>query len=342
MSEKFQKFVLSALGVLVMSILVSYLVFAWTEPTASPPGGNVPAPINVGPQGQLKEGGLMIATNPTLTTGLIVQYGNVGIGTTNPIGKLQVGAHIYDNNGDVSGWNTPRCSCDTSSYTRDCPDSWETSDPTGSVCYDQFTQFLNRRKSTKFVVVDKSDLIVTSNGNVGIGTTNPTQKLDVAGYVKGTGFCIGSDCRTSWPSQEKGIYVNYSNNCVAYPGGSPPSECIKQTGNVGQWLTIPDMVIERNFPASKLIISSYLSVHHWDCCTPCYAGYVRLLVDGNEVKRFATGGCESNWYNFEFHYVIEVSAGTHRIEVQWYTGENVGKMDFYTSGQRSLEVLVGE
>jgi len=39
------------------------------------------------------------------------------------------------------------------------------------------------------------------NGNVGIGTTNPTQKLDVAGYIKGqTGLCIGSDCRTAWPA----------------------------------------------------------------------------------------------------------------------------------------------
>lgn len=38
-------------------------------------------------------------------------------------------------------------------------------------------------------------------GDVGIGTMFPTQKLDVAGYVKGgTGLCIGNDCKTSWPS----------------------------------------------------------------------------------------------------------------------------------------------
>jgi len=37
------------------------------------------------------------------------------------------------------------------------------------------------------------------SGKVGIGTASPSQKLDVAGNVKGTGLCIGSDCRTSWP-----------------------------------------------------------------------------------------------------------------------------------------------
>jgi len=40
--------------------------------------------------------------------------------------------------------------------------------------------------------------INVGDGNIGIGMT-PSQKLDVAGYVKGTGLCIGSDCRTSWP-----------------------------------------------------------------------------------------------------------------------------------------------
>jgi hypothetical protein len=44
------------LGVLVMSFLVGYLIFAWTEPSQAPPAGNVPAPINVGSKDQWKEG----------------------------------------------------------------------------------------------------------------------------------------------------------------------------------------------------------------------------------------------------------------------------------------------
>lgn len=39
----------------------------------------------------------------------------------------------------------------------------------------------------------------TFGGNVGVGTVSPGQKLDVAGYIRGTGLCIGSDCRTAWP-----------------------------------------------------------------------------------------------------------------------------------------------
>lgn len=40
---------------------------------------------------------------------------------------------------------------------------------------------------------------ITPVGRVGIGTAAPTQMLDVAGNVKGTGLCIGSVCKTTWP-----------------------------------------------------------------------------------------------------------------------------------------------
>ncbi len=39
-----------------------------------------------------------------------------------------------------------------------------------------------------------------SNGNVGIGTNNPNQKLEVAGNVSSTNFCLGGTCISSWSS----------------------------------------------------------------------------------------------------------------------------------------------
>jgi hypothetical protein len=82
--KNISKTIALCLGVLVMSFLVGYLVFAWTEPSQTPPSGNVYAPINVGPDGQTKEGGILVANNSGVTYGLIVRYGTVGIGTTTP------------------------------------------------------------------------------------------------------------------------------------------------------------------------------------------------------------------------------------------------------------------
>jgi len=90
MNERNQKFILLTVGVLVMSVLLSYFVFAWTEPSQAPPEGNVPAPLNVSINAQAKEGALIIGDNSAITTSLIVKHGNVGIGTTEPKAKLDV------------------------------------------------------------------------------------------------------------------------------------------------------------------------------------------------------------------------------------------------------------
>jgi hypothetical protein len=118
MSEKNQKFILSAIAVLVMSLLAGYLIFAWTEPSQNPPGGNVPAPINVGSTDQVKSGKLGVATdgvdsNYGLTVGN--SSNSLGIKTSgksyfekevffktfkiSPISPTELG--VYDSNGNL-------------------------------------------------------------------------------------------------------------------------------------------------------------------------------------------------------------------------------------------------
>ncbi len=102
--------ILIILGVLVMSLLVGYLVFAWTPPTVAPPGGNVPAPLNVSTIPQTKPGVLTFSRfvdadlNPWFVDpsagepdASAVFRGRVGIGTTSPItGKLVVSGGNVD------------------------------------------------------------------------------------------------------------------------------------------------------------------------------------------------------------------------------------------------------
>ena len=92
--RKIQSFAL-ILGVLTMSVAVSYLALAWTDAPNDPPGCPVDypgcnTPLNVSVTAQAKQGALVLGANPAVETGLIVQYGNVGIGEVEPGAKLYV------------------------------------------------------------------------------------------------------------------------------------------------------------------------------------------------------------------------------------------------------------
>lgn len=59
--RKFLKFLLVGTGVLAVGKIFGVnWAQAWTEPSQSPPGGNVPTPINVGSIDQIKAGSLIV------------------------------------------------------------------------------------------------------------------------------------------------------------------------------------------------------------------------------------------------------------------------------------------
>jgi len=73
------KIVALSFGILAITFLAAFYVVAWQEPSQTPPEGNVVAPLNVGPTGQEKSGGLILNTGGA-ETGLIIDQGKLCLG----------------------------------------------------------------------------------------------------------------------------------------------------------------------------------------------------------------------------------------------------------------------
>ncbi|GEM_PF-3206520 len=160
---------------------------------------------------------------------VIKNNGNVGIGTPNPQSKLE----IFDQNAhQYIGRYDPTCcggSQIPSGKFRGFTVHWDSDlamfglRDYGSDRKDVVINNEQDSDNIRFQIAGDDKVIIKGNGNVGIGTTNPQAKLDVAGYVKGRdGLCIGNDCRTSWPegggiidsSLSTNGYIKFSNGLI--------------------------------------------------------------------------------------------------------------------------------
>jgi len=107
------KIVTLAFGILVISFLIVFYVFAWQEPAETPPEGNVPTPINVSDVAQIKEG--------DLTIGIAEIQGDGSMSPELNADKLD-DYHAADL---LAGWGYTECQgiC-TQSETISCPTGW--------------------------------------------------------------------------------------------------------------------------------------------------------------------------------------------------------------------------
>lgn len=146
---------------------------------------------------------------------------------------IGVGVGAVSGNWTPPTFNPPECPSDT----KGCDEPLNVS---------SFGQVKHGGLSVGYSLNESALGLGVAHGNVGIGTLEPTQKLDVVGYVKGrTGICIAEDCRTTWPSAAGGG----SGDAFWAAAGANISNT--NTGNVG---------IGTNNPTAKLQVNGQVRI----------------------------------------------------------------------------------
>jgi hypothetical protein len=207
----------------------------WSKPIS----GNVTASYFIGDGSKLTGisgtggGGGSQWQNQTGTNNIYYNTGNVGIGTANPTGKLDVVSRYYKYvaSGHAVAQGTPRCPCDTSSSTSEC-DEFETNNSVGSLCYDWYTSgggwnvFYD---AVKFQVVEEHYLFDAGRLGIGVNSIDPYYKLDVAGGIKITD---GSVVLTNSNNYASGITSTVTGN----PAGNSIYAVYGHATNTGAWV----------------------------------------------------------------------------------------------------------
>lgn len=160
------KIIQDSAKVIILSMVVLFSVHlagaVWSEPTVAPTGGNISAPLDVSSTGQTKAGGLILNTGGS-TNGLVVSAGKVGIGVADPASALEV----YGGSGASSQSTGDIFRLSSSGLGRLL------------FGFDPITPFGSWIQSNLSYPI----LLNPVAGNVGIGTTSPSQALSVAGTI---------------------------------------------------------------------------------------------------------------------------------------------------------------
>ena len=212
------KFISISFGILVLLFAIGFYVFAWTEPSQAPPNGNVAAPINVGPIYQAKTGGLgvkSLTVNSDLNDKIILE------------GSQSSPHTIYlDNGKGVRFWDSTNGELMRITNTGDVSITGSLTSQGQPVCLKNGTNCPN--SSGGYWKLSGSNLYPSSTSyNVGIGMTNPANKLHVNGNIGATGW-IGAGCEGACNSND-----GYA---IMYASGEMRGSIFKDINNLGYYI----------------------------------------------------------------------------------------------------------
>ena len=309
------------------------------------------------------------------TERVTVQYGgNVGIGTTGPANKLELGSGSMSfYYGDVSGYGTNaqlgRISAQGDNYhgSSATNSSSEIRFLTGSANYykGQIAFYTNNVDSTAGAAVER--MRIKEDGNVGIGTTSPGAKLEVAGVVSAATGATGGFRSTTFTAGQNLIWAfgNAPGYGFSYKqGGSDdirfhfgdfnsPQFLIRQDGNVGIGTTTPSTALQVNGTVTATTFSGSLSGNATSATTagaayPYRVGGVVMQMNwsgqGGQPTWLWGGNDGTNFYvynpsNFSVNYAT--TAGNVSSLAGTWTGLNyfVGNCNTASCSNPSLMVF---